>query len=312
MKKTAFLFPGQGSQAVGMGMDLYQEFDFIREIFDMAEEVTRMNLSTLCFEGPMSELTLTMNLQPAITLINLAFLAALEKMERKPDVSAGHSLGEFCALNAAGVISREDTLRLVYKRGELMHRESTRYQGAMTALVGLSMEDVMKLTATAGSEGVVSVANHNTEKQIVITGSPAPVGKAAALAVEKGARAISLKVSGAWHSVLIQGAEEEFKAYLDTVSFHSPATPVIHNVTAESCTDPSEIKSLMVRQLCSPVRWYESMEKLIREEVTDFVEVGPGKVLSGLIKKTLPDGYPARIHNVNSLKTLETYLNDTV
>ena len=258
----------------------------------------------------MSDLTLTMNQQPAITVVNLAYLAVLEREGRRPDVSAGHSLGEFSALCAAGVISREDVMRLVSKRGELMHRESLKHEGAMAAIVKLSMEDVSGCVATAMSAGVVSVANHNSEQQIAISGSPEAVDKAAALAVEKGGRAIRLKVSGAWHSELIKGAEEEFKEFLDTVSFHQPATPVIHNVTAESCGDPLEIKMLLARQLCSPVRWYESIQNLMRQQVTDFVEVGPGKVLSGLVKKSLPADYPAKIHNVNSLSTLEEYLKD--
>jgi [acyl-carrier-protein] S-malonyltransferase len=290
-----------------MGKDLYEEFDYVREIFEMADETAKMKLSKLCFEGPMPDLTLTVNLQPAVTTINLAFLAVLEKEGRRPDISAGHSLGEFSALAAAGITSREDALALVFRRGTLMHRESTRYKGAMTAIVGLSMDEVQEITSAAG--GVVSVANHNTEKQIVITGAPEPVGKAGELAREKGARAIPLKVSGAWHSELIKGAEEAFAAFLDTVAFNSPETPVIHNVTAESCDDPDEIKSLMVRQICSPVRWFESVRKMMDREVTDFVEVGPGKVLAGMMKKTLPADYPGKIYNVNSMKTLEAYLN---
>jgi len=294
-----------------MGKDLYEEFDYVREIFEMAEETAKMKLSKLCFEGPMPELTLTVNLQPAVTVVNLALLAVLEKEGRRPDVSAGHSLGEFSALNAAGIISRHDALRLVFRRGELMHRESTKYEGAMSAVVGLTIDEVARITDAIQADGAVSVANHNTEKQIVITGAPGPVEKASAMAVEKGARAIRLKVSGAWHSVLIKGAEEEFGAFLDTVDFSAPESPVLHNVTADFCDDPAEIKQLMVRQLCSPVRWYDSVEKMRQVEVTDFVEVGPGKVLTGMMKKTLPKESWATIYNVNSLKTLEEYLNAT-
>jgi [acyl-carrier-protein] S-malonyltransferase len=291
-----------------MGKDLYQEFDYVREIFDMAEETAKMKLSKLCFEGPMPELTLTVNVQPAVTTVNLACLAILEKEGRGADLLAGHSLGEFSALNAAGIVSRHDALRLVSRRGALMHRESRKYEGAMTAVVGLAIDEVAQITETVQTDGAVSVANHNTEKQIVITGSPGPVEKAAAMAVEKGARAIKLKVSGAWHSVLIKGAEEEFGAFIDTVDFTAPEIPVIHNVTAETCDDPGEVRNLMVRQLCSPVRWYDSVEKMLQAGVTTFVEVGPGKVLAGMMKKSLPKDTPVSIYNVNNLKTLEAYL----
>ncbi|MCK5507858.1 MAG: ACP S-malonyltransferase [Desulfobacterales bacterium] len=310
MKKTAFFFPGQGSQSIGMGLDFYQEFDFARELFDMAEEITKINLSKLCFKGPMEDLTMTVNLQPAVTAVNLVCLAAIEKEGIAANISAGHSLGEYSALSASGVISKEDTLRLVFKRGELMHRESTKHEGAMHAIIGLAIDKVQKFVDEVQGEGVVSVANHNTEHQIVITGTPEQVEKVSSLAVLQKARAVPLKVSGAWHSELIKGAVDEFRVFLDTVSFNTPERTIIHNVTADFEKNPDEIKSIMARQLCSPVRWYDSMLKLIDEKVEIFVEIGPGRVLTGLLKKILPEDYPCRIYNINSLKNMENFLKE--
>ena len=197
MKKTAFLFPGQGSQAVGMGLDFYQEYDIVRELFDMVDEITKINISQLCLKGPFDDLTETINLQPAITVVNLACLAAIEKENIKPDISAGHSLGEYSAMCASGIVSKEDTFRLVFKRGELMHRESTKHKGAMYAIIGLGINAVEELVANVQQDGIVAVANHNTEQQIVVTGAPDPVKKVSALASSQGAKAIPLKVSGA-------------------------------------------------------------------------------------------------------------------
>lgn len=310
MSKTATLFPGQGSQSVGMGEEFYQEYDVVREIFDMAEETAKLNISKLCFKGPMEELTQTVNLQPAVTTVNLACLAVLQKEKIDFDLCAGHSLGEYSALNAAGVVSAEDTIKLVHKRGELMHRESTQNRGAMHAIIGLPIADVDRLVAEVQSQGVVSVANHNSELQIVITGSPGPVEKVSALAAEKGAKAIPLKVSGAWHSELIKGAEAEFNAVLAQISFNAPEKSIILNVSADTATAADEIKDIMGRQLCSPVKWYDSMGKLIEAEVETFVEVGPGRVLAGLLKKILPAEYPANIYNVANMKQLEKFLKE--
>ena len=311
MKKTAFLFPGQGSQAVGMGLEFYQEYDFVRELFDMVEEITRINISKLCFKGPFEELTLTVNLQPAVTAVNLACLAAIEKEGIRPDVSAGHSLGEYSALCASGVVSKEDAFRLVFTRGTLMHHESVRHKGEMHAILGLSMDAVQELVAGVQNQGVVSVANHNTEQQIVITGAPDPVNTVSSLATSQGAKSIPLKVSGAWHSELMKTAQTELKDYLDAVSFNTPESSIILNATADYSTDADEIKVIMGRQLCSPVKWFDSICKLIAESVDNFVEVGNGKVLTGLLKKILPKDYPCNIYNVNSMKQLEKFHRET-
>jgi len=308
MKKTAFLFPGQGSQSVGMGEEFYRQYDVVREIFDMTGEICRINISKLCFKGPMEDLTMTVNLQPAVTAVNLACLAVIEKENKEFQYSAGHSLGEYSALSAAGVHSKEDTLRLVFKRGELMHREATRNHGAMHAILGLPIDDVADLVAEVQKDGIVSVANHNTELQIVITGAPKSVEKVSALAVSKGARSVPLKVSGAWHSELIKGADGEFKAFLDTTPFNTPEKLTVFNVTAGTSNDPDEIKDIMGRQLCSPVRWYDTIGKLMENNVEIFVEVGPGRVLAGLLKKILPRDYPAKIYNVANMKQFEKFL----
>jgi len=291
-----------------MGQDIYQEFEVVREIFDMASEIAKINLSKLCFKGPMEDLTKTVNLQPAITAVNLGMLTILEKESLAGEISAGHSLSEYSALCAGGAISKEDTIRLVIKRGALMHREATQHLGTMHAIVGLPIDTVQEIVDGVQQQGVVSVANHNTETQIVITGSPDPVAKVSARAEEQGARAIPLKVSGAWHSELMRGAQDEFREYLETIRFETPARSVIMNVTADVAEAPDEIREIMTKQLCSPVKWYDSIKKMMDAEIEIFAEVGPGRVLTGLVKKILPVDYPAEIFTVNTIKTLEKFL----
>jgi [acyl-carrier-protein] S-malonyltransferase len=294
-----------------MGEDLYREFDFVREIFDMVEEITRIHISKLCFKGPMEELTRTVHLQPALTAVNLACLQALNHAGFDFAMCAGHSLGEYSALHAAGVIRRDDAARLVFRRGELMHREASRHQGGMQAIIGLPLAEVGALVAEGAGKGVVAVANHNMETQIVITGAPDPVAYVGTLAAAKGAKAVPLKVSGAWHSELIRGAEGEFNEVLSKTDFQAPQKKVILNVTAAEAQDPAEIREIMSRQLCSPVRWYDSMLCMKDAGTDKFVEVGPGKVLSGLLRKILPKDSPARVFNVGTLAQLEEYLKAT-
>ena len=293
-----------------MGRDFYQEYDIVRETFDMAEDLVKLHIKKLCFNGPMEDLTLTVNLQPAVTAVNLSILRVLEKEGFQSDITAGHSLGEYSALCAAQVITKEDTLRSVMRRGELMHREAGKHQGAMTAVIGLPIDTVASLVQEAQSDGVVSIANHNMEHQIVITGAPNAVEKASALAVAQNGRAIPLKVSGAWHSALIKGAETDFKNYLDTLPFKAPIIPVIHNVSADVAPAPDEIRKMMAAQICSPVKWFDTMKHLMKLKTDVFVEVGPGKVLCGLLKKTIPPDYPGRIFAVNTMKSLENFIKE--
>jgi [acyl-carrier-protein] S-malonyltransferase len=258
----------------------------------------------------MEDLTMTVNLQPAVTAVNLSFLAVIEKEGIKPTISAGHSLGEYSALRAAGVVSDPDTFRLVHRRGELMHRESIKHAGAMHAILGLTIDRVAELVAEIQKDGIVSIANHNTEQQIVITGSPEAVERVSSLAVEQGAKSIPLKVSGAWHSELIRGTEDEFKAFIEKIKFEPPESSVVFNVTADFSKDTVQIKDIMARQLCNPVKWYDSMQQLMNEEIEVFAEVGPGKVLTGLMRKNMPKDYPGKIYSVSDMKGLEKFLKE--
>lgn len=294
-----------------MGQDIHDEFDFVREIFDMTEEITRKNIRNLCFKGPMESLTQTVNLQPSVTAVSLSFLAVIEKEGIFPDFVAGHSLGEYGALCASAIISRQDAIRLVDVRGKLMHRESLKHEGAMHAIVGLDLKEVQNLVDEVAKKGTVSVANHNTQNQIVITGSPEPVKTVSELAVQKGAKSIALNVSGAWHSALIQGAEKEFSKFLNEIEFHNPQRPVVHNLTADlSPSDPDQIRAIMAKQLCNPVKWYDSICKLKELGVANYVEIGPGKVLTGLVKKILPKESPAGFFTINNIKALESFFKE--
>jgi len=288
-----------------MGQDFYEEFHYVRELFEMAEETTKLPLKKLCFEGPLEALTETVNLQPAVTTVNLAILAAIEKEGIAASIAAGHSLGEYSALSGSGALSKEQAISLVLDRGRLMHREAEKHKGAMAAVVGLTIDQVESLVAEASSAGTIAVANHNAETQVAVTGSPDPVSIVAEKAAALGARAVPLKVSGAWHSELIKGAEEEFNAILTAVSFQAPNIPIVLNVTAEILTDPARIQETMGRQLCSPVKWFDTMGVLMSEEIDTFLEIGPGSVLTGLLKKTLPRDYPRQTYTINTMKRFE-------
>jgi [acyl-carrier-protein] S-malonyltransferase len=307
-EKTAFVFPGQGSQYIGMGREIAEAFQGAGDIFTQLDDICERPVSRLCFEGPMEEVTLTVNLQPAVTAVNLGCLTALNRSGVNPSVSAGHSLGEYAALTSAGVITPYDALRLVKKRGELMHREAQANPGSMAAVVGMEIDKVRDITARASNKGVIAVANHNSSQQIVITGQKEPLAFAADLVKEEGGKVIPLKVSGAWHCDLMKNAVEDLRRFMDDISFSRPKTPVLFNATAGSEEDPEKIKDIMARQLISPVKWYDIVLRMLEDGVTSFVEVGPKKVLSGLLNRIIPAESKAKIYNVQDIKTLDGFL----
>lgn len=305
MGKIAFVFPGQGAQAVGMGKDVYDALPHSRAVFEKGDEVLGFPLSTLIFEGPDSELKQTVNTQPALLTASVAYLEALREQGLQPDYVAGHSLGEYSALVAAGVLSYEDAVALVRLRGRFMEEAVPGGLGAMAAVLGADREALAELCRSVCEEtGSVELANINCPGQIVVSGSLAGVNSVVQRVKEAGGkRAIPLEVSGPFHSSMMKEAADRLAVELTRITFNTPSVPVIVNVTASPVTDPEEIRELLVRQVYSPVLWQDSIEWLIADGVDTFVEIGSGSVLTGLIRKI---DKTVKLININSLENAQT------
>lgn len=291
VKNFAGIFPGQGSQYVGMARDLYDAYLHIKEFYKKADDVLGYGLSRVCFEGPEKTLTETKYTQPAIFVHSLALWNLMsERKKIRPSFVAGHSLGEYSALVVAGVFSFEDGLFAVKQRASLMQEACDRNKGTMAAIIGLSREDVLEICKEASSKGIIQPANFNSEEQIAISGEMEAVEFGVELAQRKGAkRAMLLQVGGAFHSPLMNSAREGMSEVLSKVEINPARIPVVSNVTARVMTQPQEIKDALVEQITKPVLWYDSMQYVYQQGVRDFVEIGPGKVLQGIIKRSFND-----------------------
>ena len=298
--KTAMIFPGQGSQYVGMGQDFVTAHPWAGEIMERTEEISGIPVKRLCLEGPMESLTATVNLQPCLTAVEIICAKAIGEAGVTIDAVAGHSLGEYPALWAAGVLELDHAVELVIQRARLMEKAASERPGSMAAILGLSREELQAMVDSA--HGEVALANHNSQQQIVVTGEKEGVAQVCHAAKEAGAKAIPLKVAGAFHSPLMKEAAKEFGAYLEKTPFKDPLLPFYSNVTAGAESSGDRIRGLMERQLCEPVRWYDIIGNMAADGIETFIEAGPKKVLSNLIKKILPG---ARVFQVDDQAALE-------
>jgi len=301
----AFLFPGQGSQKVGMAKDLYNEFPLAREIMDEANNLLGFSLTDIMFNGPEEVLKESKNTQPAI-LLHSYVVYNLIKDKLGFDATAGHSLGEYTALLAAGVISFADALHLVRFRGELMSGAGQEREGTMAAIIGLEKGDVESIVEDCREEGIIVIANYNEPRQFVVSGEKTPVMKAVKLAKEKGGRGIPLRVSGAFHSPLMETATEPFSKVLTRVEFKKPGKSFYANVTGNKENEPEKIRELLSRQITSPVRWTDTIKNMIEDGVHEYVELGPGNVLTKLVQKISSD---VQAYNISNAEDVRRFLD---
>ncbi len=305
MGKTAYIFPGQGSQFAGMGKDAFDASPAAREVFQEADQVLGFSLSNLCFNGPEETLRLTENTQPAILTASVAVLKMLQERGFAPDFVAGHSLGEYSALVCAGALTLADAVQIVRKRGRYMQEAVPAGKGAMAAVLGLAAEQVAECCREASGAGVVTPANFNAPDQTVIAGDAGAVEEASKILRAKGAkRVLTLPVSAPFHCALMMPARERLAGDLAALEFHNLSVPLICNVDAKEVTRCDVARDSLVRQVCAPVRWVESVRRLVELGVGRFVEIGPGRVLSGLVKKIEPRAQTCSVDGIPAIEAL--------
>lgn len=310
--QRAFIFPGQGSQKIGMGKDFFDNFTESKEVFQTVDHVLNYNLSNIIFNGTPEELTLTVNTQPALMAVSIAILAAIIKQSGKKTnelcaFAAGHSLGEYSALCASEACSLEDTAKLLHVRGSSMQQASPQGEGAMAACIGIPIAELTEILQMRSTEGVCQIANDNVDGQIVVSGHDNNIDHLISVLKDIGYKAIKLNVSAPFHSVLMKPAELPMQKALDQAVIKEPTVPIIANITAKQVTSPSEIRQNLITQICGTVRWRETMDEFNRLGVTELVEIGSGKVLTGLAKKS---AYNFKLVNISTVEEMDQFLNE--